>query len=436
MNISLNEEELRRIIAQGETMRVDFKAPMAWEGATRGALAEDIVAMANVRDGGVVLIGVSEGADGSPQVAGVTSDQAATFDPTKVGEYVASHFQPPPRLQIERPILEGKQLIVLRVSEFETTPIVCIKDGPEKYAGSGKRMFYAGNVIIRNTAAKSEVIRSAEDMHALIRLAVSKTSNQLLADFRRVLDGDQERLPAPPHLHQLGLEIWSKELDEYRKKWTATYPRHGTFSMVFLPGSKLDQTLDHAAMKKLVQESQVEWHGWKIPTEIWPSSFSEIQNRAGAVQGTLDLQMYQELWHMRDTGAFMHARLHHYVKHGTDGIALPLEDVIHPVILGLGFAKRLYQELIPDGHIDYEFALMGIKGQRLGSFDSFAMHGFNHRASEEIISSHGTCSILDLRSAWQPIARRILKDIFSLFSWDNALPAIDQHISKYGGKAR
>jgi hypothetical protein len=439
MNAARGDEEWGRLITQGETTHVDFKGPMAWDGSARGSLSKDVVAMANIRDGGVIVIGVSEVAGKSLQVDGVTEEQAATFDPTKVVEYIASRFQPPVRLQIERPIVDGKQLIAIRVAEFETTPIVCISDGPETAQGSGKRMFYEGNVFVRNAAAKSEPIRRAEDMHALIRLAVSKTGDQLLADFRRILDGRAERQPVAVDPHRAGLEVYATELKEHRSKWAAQFPGRGTFSMTFLPSQPIGKVLDHATMKKLVEQAQVEWRGWKVPTAVWPDRFSQVQNRIDAVQGAFDLDEYKELWQLRSTGAFMHTRLIIYVRDEKGGsVALPFEEVIYPVALGLRFAQRLYKELIPDGELTYEFRLEGIKGQRLGTFDDFRIHmrGTNYRASEDIIPARGTCSVLDLRSAWRPIAQRVLKELFSLFSWDIATSSIDQHLDKFERKNR
>ena len=58
----LSHDELTRLIeAQGESPNLDGKAPMLWDGGVNSAsLAKDIVAFANSRDGGAIVIGKSE----------------------------------------------------------------------------------------------------------------------------------------------------------------------------------------------------------------------------------------------------------------------------------------------------------------------------------------------------------------------------------------
>ena len=160
---------------------------MAWDQASRGSLAEDIVAMANTRGGGTLLIGVSEGEDGRPRVDGVTPEQSATFDPTQLTDFVAGYFRPAVRLRVERPLLDGKSLVAIIVSEFDTTPVICTNDGPPKRP-DGKRLFYAGDLLIRSAAAKTVKVCTAEDMHALVRLAMNKMSDALLQDVRRIVE--------------------------------------------------------------------------------------------------------------------------------------------------------------------------------------------------------------------------------------------------------
>ena len=430
----MNDDWLR-VIAQGETMRVDFKAAHEWDGNARAALAEDIVAMANIRDGGVLLIGVAEAQDGSASIDGLTPQQVATFDPTKVCEYVATYFQPLVNLTIERPMINDKQLIAIRVAEFDASPVICIKDGPEKpnIGGKVKRYFYAGNLIVRTPAAKSEAIRTAEDMHAIIRLGVTKTSNQLLADFRRVLEGSTALAPALPHEREVAQ--WSQALEACRTTWEAECPGYGVIAMAFLP-SPLGKVLDHAAMRKLVRQSQVQWEGWSIPNQYYEGRFATIQNRVSLVEGVLEIEKYQELWQLHASGAFMFARMLHYLEKGSER-RLPFEEVIYSTALGVLFAQRIYQDLVPDGQVELQFSLLGTKGQRLGTFNDFMRRlSEDYRSGEEVIRSHVETTVLDLRSAWRSIVHRLVKDLFVLFNWDIAPVVVDQRLDEMEGKKR
>lgn len=370
MNDPLTEEEWRRVIARGETMHVDFKAAMSWDGEARADLTKDIIAMANVQDGGTILVSVAKGDDGAAKIDGLTPEQAASFDPTRICDYIAAYFQPPVQLRIERPEVNGKRLVAIRVSEFDATPMICITDGPEKKPGDvkGKRTFYAGNIIVRTPAAKSEAIRSAEDMHALVRLAVTKTSDKLLGDIQRILDGGiggRAILVTDTRPYEKERLMWEDALSQREALWKQQWPRKGRFSFIALPDLIIGKQMDHSTMRKLVQQAHTQGAGLTLPN-CFENQVTRIANRKEALQGTLDLNEYQELWQLHETGFFADASLLHYVK--SSGEVIPFELLIWLVALALRFVQRLYTDL-DASRFDYEFRLDGVRDQKLGTFD-------------------------------------------------------------------
>jgi hypothetical protein len=55
----------RLIEATGESANIDAKGPMEWDGGEASAgLMKDILALANSRDGGVIVVGKDEGRAG------------------------------------------------------------------------------------------------------------------------------------------------------------------------------------------------------------------------------------------------------------------------------------------------------------------------------------------------------------------------------------
>lgn len=427
-------DEWHRLIEQGETMNVDFKAAMTWEGVARAELAEDIVAMANVRNGGTILVGVAEGDDGKASVEGITDQQSASFDPTKVCDYIAGYFQPPVSVRIERPKIGDRQIVAICVLEFETTPVICVNDGPPKLTSTGKekRAFYAGNLIVRTPAAKSEAIRTADDMQALVRLAITKTSNALLTDIRRIIEGGPPEAAVSAQPFERDLTMWRDALMSRAVLWSQQRPGFGRFEMVLLPDLIIGTDVDHASLKKLVQRAHVQGAGWTLPN-CWEDHVTSIQNRPGAIEGTLDLGEYQEIWQLHQSGAFMYATLLHYLK-ASNELTLPFEQLIYDIVLGIWFAQRLYQEL-EAGRVEYEFRLVGVRGQPLGTFDSFRrVAPRDRKTAEDVISIKGATSVLDLRSAWRPLVEKIVREIFVLFNMDVAPIVISQRIEELEGK--
>ncbi|HUT11961.1 MAG TPA: ATP-binding protein [Thermoguttaceae bacterium] len=87
----------------GESANIDAKVPMEWDGGEKSAeLAKDIVAFANSRDGGVLVIGKEEVQSGKFETTGVSAQQAATFDTTKVATWINNRFSPPVNLVLNQ----------------------------------------------------------------------------------------------------------------------------------------------------------------------------------------------------------------------------------------------------------------------------------------------------------------------------------------------
>ena len=111
-----NEELARWVRTSSENDYVDAKGPMTWDGADASAsLAKDIAAFANSRDGGVIVVGKSEADDGSFSYDGLSPEQAASFDTTKVGQWVNSRFAPPIRLACHQVEVSGGRFVVITV---------------------------------------------------------------------------------------------------------------------------------------------------------------------------------------------------------------------------------------------------------------------------------------------------------------------------------
>jgi len=190
-------------------------------------------------------------------------------------------------------------------------------------------------------------------------------------------------------------------------------------------------------MRKAIHQAQVQWGGWSLPAQSYDDRFGKIQNRADSIEGTFAIESDSEVWQLHKSGAFMFSRLLRYLADEAGGHVLPFEEVIYSVALGVLFAQRLYQQLAPNGQIEYEFALLATKGHRLGTYDKFMRRLHNeYRSGEDLIVSRGSATVLDLRSAWRPVVHRVVKDLFILFNWEIQLIAIDQRLDELEGKRR
>lgn len=150
-----------------ETDSLEFKAAMPWN---RNTLVKDILAMANVIDGGQIIIGV---ADGSFERQGLTEQQIATYDIDKMRDAVAPFADP--RVVFRREVVvdsNGLRYIIIEVSPFEDFPVICRRDGEDVKAGT---------VYFRSRARRPQSARvaSSAEMRDIIERSAALSMRRL-----------------------------------------------------------------------------------------------------------------------------------------------------------------------------------------------------------------------------------------------------------------
>lgn len=147
-----------------EDRRTEFKSAEEWP-VLKKHIVRTAMAMANLRDGGDIIVGVSGESDGW-KITGITDEVLQTFDPDDVLDAVNRHASPPVSLEIVLVHHREVKFLVIAVQEFSQLPIICQR------AGDG---LVAGSVYIR-PAKKPETrrVENAEEMRELLDLAIEK----------------------------------------------------------------------------------------------------------------------------------------------------------------------------------------------------------------------------------------------------------------------
>lgn len=133
--VRASDDELRRSVEESlangsETRRFEVKGPGATsDRAFLARVARAVMAMGNLRDGGLVCIGIDD-TDLASMTPGLDEAQLTEWSDTDtVADRIASYSDPPVTFAV-RPLTlaNGVKVIVLLVDEFDTAIHVCKKD--------------------------------------------------------------------------------------------------------------------------------------------------------------------------------------------------------------------------------------------------------------------------------------------------------------------
>ncbi|MFO0618044.1 MAG: ATP-binding protein [Polyangiaceae bacterium] len=395
-------DDIQELIDGGETRRTDFKAACAFVEPSRAVLAKDIIAMSNTRDGGSIVVGVAEGPGRRPIIEGLTDEQLASFDITKVGDYVNKWVAPHVKLSLERVEIAGKAIAVLSVAEFATQPLVCLRNGP---IGEGnKAVFFEGDLLIRTEAAQSRRVQSADEMQALLRLAIAKTGDDLLSQMKRIIEGKHAPLGVDAaNLHAEALAAWA----ELRPKIPG-----GTMEVQLLPSQAIGVRPDQFQLKAAVETSTV--HRVELEFPLFHLGTVNSVNQAHGVKADVLVGgRHYETWYADASGAFFSERMIPEAFDSPTDRKVYWKRTTYTLLLVAEFVKRFQEALRHDADFMVRITLHDVK-DRVLLLEHPTLREFRCGVSE--IPIVDSASVVDLRDATE-LGGRLITKVMALFGY-------------------
>ncbi len=176
----LHERVITALDRCQESQGVEFKESASWE-SLKWQLIRTTMAMGNLRDGGIVVIGVSERGE-TYELTGVLPEHLNTYDVDIVIDVINAYCSP--YIDIDLVLVEysnRQRFLTIQAHQFNDTPLVCKKNGPN---GLG---LVEGDVFVRPPGmARTTKITNAAQMHDLLELAGEKRARRILEVSRRV----------------------------------------------------------------------------------------------------------------------------------------------------------------------------------------------------------------------------------------------------------
>lgn len=169
-------EELAALIDLGrEDRSLEYKESRPWDDF-KNQIAKTALGMANIRDGGTIIIGVSQ-RSGNLVAEGMSRNDIDTYEVDDIQAYVNRFADPYVRLEMYIVPRNGQRFIVMVVHEFDEIPVVCRRNGVGLRQGS----VYTRSYRMPETCE----VPSQTEMREIIEMATDKGVRRFLERSRR-----------------------------------------------------------------------------------------------------------------------------------------------------------------------------------------------------------------------------------------------------------
>ena len=157
-----------------ETPDIEFKESASWD-TLRWKIVKTALAMGNLRDGGILVVGVSQRAGQAP-LTGINEADLETYKPDDIADKFASFISPSIEFTLAQSPYRDKDYLAFEFQEFRELPLVCKRNGPE---GEG---LAAGVVYVRPREGRprSTKVTDAAQMRELLDLAADKAARRII----------------------------------------------------------------------------------------------------------------------------------------------------------------------------------------------------------------------------------------------------------------
>jgi len=413
----MNSEIEKLIERKVESANLDYKEGFIWNKDNKylqRELIKDIMGMANTRDGGTIILGVK---DNSFDLIGVNQEVYKSFDQTDVAQMLHSYSKPKARIEVKKPKIHGKDVVVINVTEFEDAPIICTKALTS--ANPRELILRKGAVYIRTSAAVTEEISSEEDMRDLLGRAMHKRSDDLLRHIEKILKGK----PLVPT--QETENLYQKEIQEADKYFTSVLQKgflnNPRWELIVYPSNyETERIKNLPEVEGMLRKDQVELRGWPfphIPRDIRSAAFNS------GFQAFVDSPDIRETFRFYQSGLFIFKRAlweHQRQTQGQfDKKCLSFISAIYSLTEFSLFISRVYEDLDNVESLHLGITLTGCKQRQLVSFEGLVHLSDWYVSQDDVITWERDIQLIELRASYKDIAREIAMRIFHVFNWND-----------------
>jgi hypothetical protein len=171
------EEELIQYITYGREERyLEYKGPINWnDPQTKAKITKTVLAMSNLQDGGVIVIGVKQKGENFTPV-GLDSEILSSFKQDDISVHVNNYADPFADIKVSHQPYNNMNFVIIQISPFLELPVICKKDGENKLR--------KGAIYIRpRKKFESVEVPSQVEMREILNISTEK----IIRNFKRKL---------------------------------------------------------------------------------------------------------------------------------------------------------------------------------------------------------------------------------------------------------
>jgi hypothetical protein len=201
------EKELHSYIYEyeNETHHLEYKESVNWKDTNKKEeIIQTIMAMSNIRDGGVIVVGVKEVITEQGKKyerKGMLDEHFYSFDEDRVRETVRQYAEPFVILNLTKKIYDRFKFVIITVKEFDEMPVICRKSGKSDN-------LQVGQIYIRpkSGSVSTRKVQTYSEMKELVELAVMKQVRKYMQITSMMPTEEQQAEKL--YNNELGSNLW------------------------------------------------------------------------------------------------------------------------------------------------------------------------------------------------------------------------------------
>jgi hypothetical protein len=370
--VAKDNEILELILHGREERNLEYKSGENWRDI-KFKIIKTILAMSNIRDGGTIVIGVSQSRDAFIP-SGFSLTDLDSYSQDTIAANANEFSDPYTEVIVMKVPHEGKNFVVIQVEEFSELPVICKKDGD----GLRKGAIYTRPRRMHETAE----IPSQTEARELLDIATEKSIRSTYARIRRANLEVSEPEPSDGLFEKQRssiFEVWEKNPLKriHSTGWWEINIRPTRFEKERIPSL--------SKCREMIEACAVTLRGTDYPY----MNREKIINGADWIECT-DTSPEEEYWRLYQSGQFIHhiACEEDYLKDkitdrrlsirsaSPSGNYLAVISTLYRITEAFEFAARMASKGVLVPAVDISVKIVGTYNRQLFFWEPFRLLPF------------------------------------------------------------